>query len=62
MQRTVIVLYLYLCGVLELLLQQLAHLAKLRCGLPAGLQLARPRHAVTLALLAHVPDDGLHEV
>ena len=59
MRRSARCLYLYLCSVLKLLLQQLAHLAELRGGLPARLQFARPGHAVTLALLPHVADHRL---
>jgi len=48
-------------GTVELLLQDVAHFAEGRHGFPARLELARARHAVTLALHPHVVQDRLEE-
>lgn len=50
---------LHLRGPVELLLDHVPHLPEGGHGLPARLHLARPRHAVTLALHTHVVQDSL---
>lgn len=50
---------LHLSGPVELLFNDVAHLAEWRHGFPAGLDFAGARHAVTFTLHAHVGQDGL---
>lgn len=50
---------LYLCGAVKAFLQHNTNPPERRHHLPAGSQLARSRHAMTLALNLHVVEDGL---
>lgn len=50
-----------LCGTVEFLLEDVAHFAEGGHGLPAGLELARARHSMALALHPHVVQDSLQE-